>query len=93
MISSAHISIELLLSQQLCLLITEFSQLIGLLITLMVKQGFFLSLSDKLILNEPAYSGMLSVSVERIHHGANCDIAYGRTHAFYRTPFHVTQII
>ena len=49
----AHSSTDLLLSQQLCLLRTEFPQLLSLLRTLMVKQGYFLSFSDKFILNEP----------------------------------------
>ena len=42
-------SIGLLLSQQLCLLSTEFSQLLGLLRVLLLKQGYFLSFGDKFI--------------------------------------------
>ena len=61
-----HISIELLLSQQLCLLSTDFSLLLGLLRALLVKQGYFLSFSDKFILNEPGYSGMLLFYVKRL---------------------------
>ena len=62
----AHSSMELLLSQQLRLLSTEFSQLLGLLRALLVKQGYFLPLGDKFILNEPSYSGMLLVSFKRL---------------------------
>ena len=88
----AHSSIEFLLSQQLCLLSTEFSQLLGLSRALLVKQGYFLFFGDKFILNEPDYSGMLLVSVKRLQHGAKGGFACGRTHTFYRTPFDVTQM-
>ena len=88
----AHISMELLLSQQLCLLSTKFSQLLGLLRSLLVKQGYLLPLGDKFILDEPGYRGMLLVSVKRLQHGANGDLAYGINHAFYRTPFNITQM-
>ena len=84
---------ELLLSQQCCLLSTEFFQLLGLLRALLVKNGYFLPLGDKLILNEPGYSNMLLVSVERLQHGANGGFAYGRAHAFYLTRFDVTLMV
>ena len=84
---------ELLLSQQLCLLSTELSQLLGLLRALLVKQSYFLPFSDKFILDEPGYSGMLLVSVKRLQHGANGGLAYGRAHSPYRTPFEVTQMV
>ena len=82
-----------MLSQQLCMLITELSQLLGLLGALLVKQGYFLSFGDKFILNEPGYSGMLLVSDKRLRHGADGGFTYGRARAFYRPPFGVTQMV
>ena len=35
---------------------------------------------------------MLLVSVKRLQHDANGGFAYDRAHAFYRTPFEVTQL-
>ena len=49
----SHSSMKLLLlSQQLCLKNTKFSQLLGLLRDLLVKQGYFLPFGDKYILDE-----------------------------------------
>ena len=79
--SSAHRSIDLLMSQQLCLLSTEFSQHIGMLRAFLVKQGFFLSLNDKFILNEPGYSGMLLISVKAFL-SANGDVLNSSTYTF-----------
>ena len=72
----AHSSIPLLLSQQLCLLSTEFSQLLDLLRALLVMLGYFISFGDKLILDKLGYSGMLLVSVKRLQHGADNDFVY-----------------
>ena len=90
---SAHSSIELLLSQHLCLLSTESSQLLGVLRALLVNQGYFLSFGATFMLNEPGDGGMLLVSVKRLQHYANGSFEYGRTHAFYRTPFDATQMV
>ena len=86
----AHSSIELLLSQQLCLLSTQFSQLVGLIRALLVMQGYFLSFSVKFLLNEPGDRGMQLVSVKRFQHGGNADVAHGRAHSPYRAPFEIT---
>ena len=83
---------ELLLSQQLCLLSTEFSQLISLFRALLVKQGYILPFGDKLILDEPGDGGMLLVSVKRLQHSGNANVAHGRAHSPYRGPFEITQI-
>ena len=61
--------------------------------TLLAKHGYFLSFSNKFILNEPGYSGMLLISVKRLQHGANDGFADGKTNSFYRTPFEVTQMV
>ncbi|CAI5725094.1 unnamed protein product [Hyaloperonospora brassicae] len=58
----AHSSMELLLSQQLRLLSTEFSQLLGLLRALLVKQGYFLPLESKFIVDELGDSSMLATA-------------------------------
>ena len=88
-----HSIIFLLLSQQLCLWSTKFYQMLGLLRALLVKQGYFISFGDKVILNKPSYNCMFLVSVKRLHHGASNGLVYGRTHTLYRTPFDVTQIV
>ena len=51
---------------------------------------FFLSATSSFY--EAGYSGMLLLSVKRLQHNANVDLAYGRSHEFYLTPFDVTQI-
>ena len=83
-------SIKLLLSQQLCLLSTELSQLLGLLRALLVKQGYFFLFDARFMLNELGDSGMFLVSVKRILNSANDSVAYGRTHSSYRVAFEVT---
>ena len=65
----------------------------GLLRALLMKVGYFLSLSDNYFLNEPGDSGMMLVSVDRLQYCANGDFASGRTHACYSTPFDVTHMI
>ena len=72
----SHSSMKLLLlSQQLCLKSTKFSQLLGLLRALLVKQGYFLPFGDKYILDELGFSSMLLVFIKRLQHGANRSFA------------------
>ena len=88
----AYSSIKLLLSHQLSLLSTEFSQLLGLLRVLLVKQGYFLPFGSKFMLNEPGDGGMLLVSVKRLQHSSDANVTHGRAHSLYRSPLEITQI-
>ena len=88
----AHSSIKFLLSQQLSLLSTEFSKLLGLLKAFLVKQCYFSPFGSKFILNEPGDGGMLLVSVERLQHSGNANVAHGKAHPPYRVPFEITQM-
>ena len=89
---TAHSSIKLMLSQQLSLLITELSQLLGLSRALLVKQGYFLPFGSKFMLNEPGDGGMLLVSVKRLQHSGNANVAHGRDHSPYRGSFDIPEM-
>ena len=87
----AQNSIQLMLYQQLCMLITDFPQLLGLLRALLVKQGYFLPFGANFMLKEPGDSGMSLVSVKRFQHSGNANVSHGTTHSPYRGSFEVTK--
>ena len=88
-----HGSNKLLLSQRRCLLRTEFSQLLGLLRVLFVKQVYVCIFSDKFISIELGHSGMFLVVVMSLRHGANGGFGNEKTRWFHRTPFDVLQMV